>query len=768
MGNSTSRTYQANQQMSPCNWFTVRKKLAFLTGSIIGAISLFIFLFLPYRLEQQAISAIAAKAATVAEISTYSLGPALDFNNIDEVEEALRPALRLDDVSYAFVTSSEGESLFSFIKDNSSLLASTLYGLDGLTSDNKYYEVHRVIRSNGKQLGRLKMGFSLEHLKKDLNRSRVLIAILSLLVFFIGLALTLVISSLLTLPIQALVRATDLISKGDLTHRVPIKARDEIGKLSSSFNDMVANLDQANVDLRDSENRFRAVVEHTSDMLVVIDCHGIISFASPVCKAILGFSATTIIGNHCHTFLHPEDRRTAIRTVIRECTDPEKIITFEARVRHRNQSWRILSFRARNLTDHPGVSGVLVNARDVTETKEFEQELMLAKNKAEEMVDLKDAFLTNMSHEIRTPLTAILGFSEVLRSEVGFEYIELVDTIEQSGKRLLNTLNSVLDLAQLEAASVSFNMLVVNVYEEVRTSVQMLKPLTDKAGLSLEVCTDSDTCLAKVDRTYLNRILNNLVGNAIKFTHHGGILVRIVTTGPEIAIEVRDTGIGIDQEFMPSLFSEFKQESTGLGREYEGNGLGLTITKRLVEQMGGKITVQSIKGVGSSFTVSFSKVVPVKQDPVWTALPLKPTRSAPERPPEQRSISMCQVLAVDDNPNLRELLTRWSHPRFRISTASGCSEATECAAKRRFEVVLMDLNLEGDLDGIEVMKALREMDTLKNAKFVALTAHALPGAREQFIEAGFDDYLSKPFEAEHLFTLLESLTKHAIGNIRAS
>ncbi len=756
MGKPTTETYRSPAR--PKYRYTVRRELAILTGSLIAGISLFIFLFFPNRLEQQAIDAIAAKASTVAEMSTYALAPALDFSNLDEVAEALRPALEQDDVAFAFVTELDGTRLFSFVRQGTAYQKSTSDNRNGQTTDKAFYQVHRPIISNGTMLGMLEIGFSLKHLRQDLNRSRIFIAFISLLVFVCGLIWTVGMSMLITNPIAALVRATDVVSKGDLKHRVTIRARNEIGLLADSFNDMVANLDQANNDLRDSENRFRAVVEHTSDMLLVIDRHGIVTYASPVCTTILGFPAESIMGKPAQLFLHPKDRYHALRAVLRERKDPDKIVNLEARVRHANRSWRIISFRTRNLIDHPGVSGILVNARDVTESKEFEFELMLAKEKAEEMVRLKDPFLTNMSHEIRTPLTAILGFSQVLRSEVGDEYVELVDTIEQSGKRLLNTLNSVLDLAQLEAESVRFSLQLVNVYEEVRTSVQMLKPLTDKAGLSLEVCTFSDHCFANLDQTYLNRIVNNLVGNAIKFTEQGGILVNISSRGPEIAIGVRDTGIGIDETFMPSLFSEFKQESTGLGREYEGNGLGLTITKRLIEQMGGRITVQSIKGVGSSFTVLFPMVVPEEITLSRTDATGRQQKGiAPGRPPVPGARHRHEVLAVEDNSDLRELLARWSKPEYHITTASTREEAHTICGNRRFDIILMDINLQGEFDGIDAMQELRKITSLGNARFVAMTAHALPGDRDRFVRAGFDAYLGKPFDPDQLFSLLDTL-----------
>ncbi len=217
-----------------------------------------------------------------------------------------------------------------------------------------------------------------------------------------------------------------------------------------------------------------------------------------------------------------------------------------------------------------------------------------------------DVLLSNTSHELRTPLTAILGFTAVLQDELPERYQEFLDPIALNGHRLLHTLNAILDLARLHAGMITVHPSPLDVSEVVSGVVQGFAAQARQKGVLLHLVPTREPVRAKLDPELLRRIISYLVDNAVKFTGEGGtVTVTVERLGGLVRVHVRDTGIGIDERFMPHLFDEFRQESTGLTRSHEGSGLGLAITARLVVLMGGRICVQSQKGRGSNFSVCF-------------------------------------------------------------------------------------------------------------------------------------------------------------------
>ncbi|MEX0821756.1 MAG: ATP-binding protein, partial [Rhodothermales bacterium] len=215
---------------------------------------------------------------------------------------------------------------------------------------------------------------------------------------------------------------------------------------------------------------------------------------------------------------------------------------------------------------------------------------------------LKDEFLANTSHELRTPLTGILGCSAILREEVDEDHREFVNMIDENGQRLLNTLDSLLDLARLRAGLMELDFKEIDLGVKAESVLHTYTSLAASKGIDIDVEAEGDVT-GWFDDHCVDCILNNLVGNAVKFTDEGRVQVTISGTGEGVVIRVLDTGVGIDEEFMPFLFDEFKQESTGLTRSHEGNGLGLAVTARIVDLMGGDIDVQSTKHVGTTFTI---------------------------------------------------------------------------------------------------------------------------------------------------------------------
>jgi PAS domain S-box-containing protein len=294
-------------------------------------------------------------------------------------------------------------------------------------------------------------------------------------------------------------------------------------------------------------------------------------------------------------------------------------IARESRAQHWNAEYRFLNAgsryvhvhnEARMLYDHGGTLQHVVGAmKNITHQKEIEEHLLQAKNHAEQMNALKSSFLANMSHEIRTPMTAILGFTSLLLDTVKEpEVRHHLSVIESAGKRLLQTINGILDIARIESNKLEYRAERIDVWKMIEEVIQTLQPLAATKNLHLELIgSPSDLRTGYLDPQFLHRVLMNVVGNALKFTEHGSVVVRAeriaLGEAPGVSLEISDTGVGIGAENFESIFSEFRQESQGLGRRYEGSGLGLTITRHLVNVMGGAIHVRSVKGKGSTFVI---------------------------------------------------------------------------------------------------------------------------------------------------------------------
>ncbi len=342
------------------------------------------------------------------------------------------------------------------------------------------------------------------------------------------------------------------------------------------------------------------VVESMSDLVLVLDAQNCIVDMNPAAQQATGYSVREAIGKRIETvfreavLLHsgePEEVEAQAEIVLKDGDEPRY---FDLRISPL-YGWRHL------------LAGWLIVLRDVTERKLYESELIAAKEQAEAIAQLKTALLNNVSHELRTPLTSIIGFAQIMTDEVAEEHREFAYLIEENGRRLLHTLNSILDLAQLNAGHQRARPEPFDAAAEVREIMRGLEPLALQKGLCLVTRMTEDELFCETDRTFLGRILTNLIGNAIKFTEVGEVAVTLEADEARLTLTVQDTGIGISEGFMPHLFEEFRQESASTNRSYEGNGLGLALTKHLVELMGGSITVKSRRCHGTTFIVTLAR-----------------------------------------------------------------------------------------------------------------------------------------------------------------
>jgi len=388
------------------------------------------------------------------------------------------------------------------------------------------------------------------------------------------------------------------------------------------------------------------------------------------------------------------------------------------------------------------------NLGGVIERELAKTELIEAKETAEEMSKLKSNFLANMSHELRTPLIAILGYTEILKTEIEHhEWNEMISTIMHSGKRLLETLNLILDLSKVEADKVQINYNEINISEEVFDIVNMLNPVAQKKNLYLKAAVKKEVVLSKLDKRLLHSIITNLVNNAIKYTQKGGITVELDVINSNkkdyAMIRVVDTGIGIAKEDQENIFDEFRQVSEGYNRHFEGAGLGLTIAKKFAEKMGGSISLESEVGKGSTFTVVFPAEEEVEKS--------EPSIIVAREDILPYSVGKNKkVLVIDDDLATRKIVELFLRGEIEIESASNSKDATELINNDVYSLVLMDISLGKGISGVDLLKNLRTLPPYKNVPVIAVTAHAMVGDKEKFLSSGFNDYLSKPFAKKDL------------------
>ncbi|MDP1920587.1 MAG: ATP-binding protein [Myxococcales bacterium] len=388
-------------------------------------------------------------------------------------------------------------------------------------------------------------------------------------------------------------------------------------------------------------------------------------------------------------------------------------------------------------------------SHEIERRMEMEAELHASMEKALEASQIKSSFLANVSHELRTPMNAVVGLTDLLLKDQPTEsQRDALETIRTSSDALLSLLDDILDLSKIESGALQFESLPTSpaaVAEEVR---KLLAARAQSRGIGLRCEVDPSTPLTVLgDPTRLRQVLLNLVGNAVKFTASGEVVMRVSWADERLTISVRDSGIGIRQEELSRIFQPFVQADASTTRRFGGTGLGLTIVQRLVEAQSGTVTVESQPGQGSCFTVTLpaSRTALRRTNTASGNLPAVTTA-----PP----LSTLKVLVADDNPiNEKVALKLLEHLGVKADVARNGREAVELATSTPYDLILMDLQMP-EMDGLEATRLLRQRLGATAPRIVAMTANAMAEDRASAIEAGCDGFLAKPVRLEELTRVL--------------
>jgi TMAO reductase system sensor TorS len=398
--------------------------------------------------------------------------------------------------------------------------------------------------------------------------------------------------------------------------------------------------------------------------------------------------------------------------------------------------------------------------RALTDLQRNASDLLSARDAAQEASRAKSEFLATMSHEIRTPLNGVIGVTALLGdTKLDDDQKRLVELIQRSGEALLSVINDVLDFSKIEAGRMALEDAAFDPRELVQSVLDLFGPRVRGKGLSLQTSVDPAMPKAMLgDPGRLRQVLMNLVGNAVKFTEHGGITVRILRAAQcedRYRVEVRDTGIGISPEAQGQLFQAFTQADSSTTRRFGGTGLGLAITRQIVELMGGQIQVTSATDIGSTF---------------WFELPLRESDVLPDDTYEDLAKTFrchANILVVEDNM-VNQLVARKQLERYgaRVTVAANGLEAVEAIGRERYDLVFMDCQMP-EMDGFEATRAIRRAegeDPANPLPIVALTANAFSGDEKRCRDAGMNEFLTKPLRPVQMVrALMKWLPEDRLG-----
>jgi PAS domain S-box-containing protein len=541
--------------------------------------------------------------------------------------------------------------------------------------------------------------------------------------------------------------------KSSWVYKVSVIARD------------ITTLKETQKKLEESEKLYRELSENSLDITALNNQEGIYTYVSSSVSKVLGYTPEELLNTSAYTLIHPEDikpYKQALNNVLSEKT----VQNIEYRVKRKNAQYIWMDSLIQPIVDKNQITAnsYQTTSRNITLRKEFECELQKAKVVAEEATKSKSQFLSMMSHEIRTPMNAIIGLTDLMLQEnPRVDQEESLKLLKFSGENLLTIINDVLDFSKIEAGKIMLEHIDFDLHALLKNLVLMLEQRAQDKGIQLQFNYDKNIPdIVKGDPVRIAQVVTNLIGNAIKFTEKGFVRVQITLLGMEnhlhnVHISVHDSGIGIKEEQIKTIFENFSQAAADTTRKFGGTGLGLSITKRLLDLMNSKIHVESEPDRGSTF--SFSLLMEEgKLEDTKKSQPLSLTKDFKKH--------AIKILLVEDNRVNQivasNFLKKWG---IEVEIANHGKEAVELVRKKIYQLILMDLQMP-EMDGYEASQQIRTLNDddpyFKNVPIIALTASAMVEIKDKVLKAGMNDFVSKPFQPEELHSKIGKYVLHNV------
>lgn len=510
----------------------------------------------------------------------------------------------------------------------------------------------------------------------------------------------------------------------------------------------------------DALRKLTKAIEQSPVSIIITDINGAIEYVNPKFTQTFGYSLYEVLGQNPRLLKSGNTPNTVYKelwdTILSGNEWRGELLN---KKKNGELIWESISISPIK-NEEKIITHFVAVREDITDKKEMEEELRRAVNKAEESSRLKSSLIGNMSHEFRTPLVGILGFTQFLSETVSDpEQLSMLDRITKSAKRLTNTLNGILQYAQLEGNEIQADIQELMVDKYIKYIYRQFIPAAEEKELKLEAKILKENVNVLVDERLFSLVLQNLIDNAIKFTNRGSITITVDLEEQFDEswgiVKVKDTGIGISDEDKSLIFKEFRQVSEGVSRKYEGTGLGLNISRRIMVLMGGRLSFTSTINEGSEFTL---KIPCVGFEPAEEILPDDEVQEISELLEKTSLLQEC-ILLVEDNEINREVITVYLKNTCKVESAKNAETAIEMGKNKVYSAVLMDINLGGGMNGIEASQKIKQLPGYSKTPIVAVTGYTMAHERDSFLEKGFVAHLSKPFDQNELIELVNKILR---------